>query len=110
MSKFTSLVSKELEITFSDFEKAEAYFIDSDYHEYMYDFSDMEDLVDGLSIMFTKYPSGWDFDKGLYKDIEGFGVFYCKGDKWTAEYPEVFGTICIEELGDFEADGGGSRS
>lgn len=68
--KFEVQVKVEYEVEITDPVFAEEYFIDSDWSEYFFDFLDLEDMVDHITLNFKKLETHqWS------PTLEGFGTF-----------------------------------
>lgn len=82
--KFTRSFKTELSIEFSDAEKAEKFFIDSDWSEFFFSSSDMEDFSEILLEQFINSQHGSIYVKGKVvgrgKDIEGYNHFLSNFD------------------------------
>lgn len=88
-------LTTEIDIQFSDEEKAKAYFIDGDWKEYFFTYSDMRDLCEHIAYSFHM-QGGW---REAY--VEGFGTFIREDEIWKVTN-EDFGTIFIREEQDTE--------
>ena len=96
MSKFRTDFEMSIDVEFLNPEKAKAFFIDGDWKKSFYTFNDLADLARGLSCEFHDEPKEWE-NNHYSKDIEGFGLFIEKNEKWYSieDAKEVHGGIVI---------------
>jgi len=104
--KFETEMTQKINVEFSDPKKAEAFFIESDWKETFYTFTDLSDVVDHLAFAVRNSMRGETYDSKSgerYINIEGFPTFSYKDGKLIAdESDEHCGIISI--YGDNEAE------
>ena len=100
----------EIDVSFSDPEKAKAVFIDGDWKDYFWVIDDLENLATDLANAFHNEPQHWKYDhekqKGWYqKSPEGFGTFIQQDNGSFVMEDETTGKITISYEMELEPDG-----
>ena len=96
MKTYRTEFEMEIDIKFSDPEKAYAYFINGDWKKGFYTCCDLEELSELLSEMFHNESRRF-VEHQHQKDVEGFSPFRTNDEnkEWTSEYHE-YGKIIIK--------------
>lgn len=65
----------QIDINFTDKERANHFFIESDWKEHFYEFNDLDEVSEHLAINFDNASEQWE-DGQHWKHIDGFGSYY----------------------------------
>ena len=90
MKKFKGELKAEIEVIFSEPEKAKAEFIDGDWASVFWDIEDMESLARDLSFAVHSQPERWVCDDDSSnchweKSPEGFGLYIKTDEGWVMD-------------------------
>ncbi|HAS6055306.1 TPA: hypothetical protein I7122_21475 [Vibrio vulnificus] len=75
MTTFRTTFEFQIDVNFVDREKAEQFFLESDWKEYFFDFNDLDDAAEHLARNFHMSDARYEEGKE-WKHIEGFGSYY----------------------------------
>ena len=108
--KYEVNLSSEYTVTFPDEQRIIDYYIDGDWKETFYTFSDIEDLIRNLMYIFVRTDlesqTGKEGEHYLCKDIEGFPTFIRDKDNrdlFVSSHEEC-GTIIVEREDELDVD------
>lgn len=105
MKKFNCTLEAKVDVAFSSPEKAEAFFIESDWKESFFQLDTLDEVAEHLSYAFFVVHREWSTKyKCFYKFVEGFGDFFLQKNgtyKGGASDGEA-GEIIIETDEDLE--------
>ncbi len=107
MKKYVIDLSAKYHVTFPDEQKAIDYFIDGDWKNTFYTFSDLGELSEHIVFGFFREDSKFDHEKNLfYKFFEGFYPFYSGINLgiWTSTDEENGTIVQIEELEELDIE------
>ena len=107
MKKYDVDLSAKYSVEFPDEKLVKSYFIDGDWKNTFYTFSDLSDLAEHVTMNFHHEDSKFDHDKKLfYKFIEGFYPFYSKNNigDWVSTDEESGAVIIISEVDELDID------
>lgn len=102
MENFLVEIKAEYEVEFSDPDKAEEYFCDSDWKDSFYTVTGLDEISGMVSYGINNTPASYHGSK-IIKFIEGFGEFIKDGDLWLIDDDE-FGTITVQEVQELQVD------
>lgn len=99
--KFKADLTTEVNIEFPDPKRIEAYYIDGDWKETFYTYTDLEDMVEDLSLtlfLAGTYVQEINGEYKAVKDVEGFPYFVKTEDNGTTVW-----VSSAEECGEIRA-------
>ena len=104
MSKYNVSMEAEINVSFSNPEKAKSFFVDGQWHEHFWKITDLEDLAKNIAQAFHQTPEFFDKNVGaIARSPEGFGRFVKQqGGKYLAKWDE-FGEILVTYESELEA-------
>lgn len=110
--KIRSNFEMDIDVEFSEPEKAKAFFIDGDWKNHFFTFGDLQEFTAALAFSFHATPDQWDRERKTWtRSPEGYGTFVKDdSEKWVniEEAYEDIGRIVItyeselENCGTFE--------
>lgn len=103
--KFEVEFNMEMEVEFKDPEKAKKFFINSEWSNFFWSVSDLEELVEYICTGFHNESEYYDIDcKSMVRTVEGFGVFVKNAGIYTASCEKEFGDIIIKITNDLDVE------
>jgi len=105
MRKYDVDLTAKYHVTFPDEQKVIDYFINGDWKNSFYTFSDLKELAESITMGFYHEDSKFDHDKGeFYKWLEGYPLFYSETNAgvWTSKEDGV--VIQVEEIDELDID------
>jgi len=83
--KLRTSFEMEIDVEFSEPEKAKAFFIDGDWKNYFFTFSDLQDFTAALAFSFHAESDRWDKARKTWtRSPEGYGTFaQTDSDTWV---------------------------
>lgn len=94
MKKFRTTMELEIDVYFSEPEKATDFFTNSDWKNYFFKYEKLSEVAQHIAEVFERTPELWKENK-FAKHLEGFGYFISNSDgTWSTEQ-SGFGLIQI---------------